>query len=145
MTLPISLSWAWVALSVVAVLLVKSRLRARARRLPPGPTPLPILGNVLQMPRKDLGKEFAKLSNRYGASVVSERLYRLRRAGRQARLCTSAHSDSRSSSWVRTERLVTSWTSGQPTTPTGRSPSWCSCESMSSSLRRTSPTNDRAY
>ncbi|KAI0740350.1 cytochrome P450 98A3 [Earliella scabrosa] len=60
--------WSWIGMSVLLVVLMQTwlRARARARRLPPGPTPLPIVGNILQMPRKDLGKEFADLSNVYG-------------------------------------------------------------------------------
>ena len=63
--------WSWIGMSVLLVVLMQTwlRARARARRLPPGPTPLPIVGNILQMPRKDLGREFADLSNVYGTST----------------------------------------------------------------------------
>ncbi|KAI0740352.1 cytochrome P450 98A3 [Earliella scabrosa] len=69
--LPASALWSWIGLLstlFVLVLFISIWLQAvaRARRLPPGPTPLPIVGNILQMPRKDLGREFAQLSNVYG-------------------------------------------------------------------------------
>ena len=38
--------------------------------LPPGPKGLPIIGNVLQMPRTHIERGFAKLSEKYGALQV---------------------------------------------------------------------------
>nr|VWP00396.1 Uncharacterized protein [Ganoderma boninense] len=38
----------------------------RHSRLPPGPSPLPLLGNILDFPRKHLGREFAALAKTYG-------------------------------------------------------------------------------
>ena len=58
----------WLCLVFIALIL-QPWFRLRTRRLPPGPTPLPIVGNLLQLPRKDLGREFAELSKAYGTSI----------------------------------------------------------------------------
>ena len=54
----------------VVVLLIAIGLRHyRTRgRLPPGPTPLPILGNILHVPRTSVGLTFSALTKKYGAS-----------------------------------------------------------------------------
>ncbi|KAI0714193.1 cytochrome P450 [Cerioporus squamosus] len=52
-----------------ALLLVLYIRRPGKRRLPPGPRPLPIVGNVLDFPRKHLGRDFRELSRRYGDVV----------------------------------------------------------------------------
>ncbi len=69
-TVAMSLSTSWAALAVTAVFawIVKtcfSQVRRKAR-LPPGPKPIPIIGNVLDMPRRHFGREFAELSKKHG-------------------------------------------------------------------------------
>ncbi|TFK92449.1 cytochrome P450 [Polyporus arcularius HHB13444] len=65
-----SLPTSWAALAVTAIFAwtlktYLSQVRRKAR-LPPGPKPIPIIGNVLDMPRKHFGREFAELSKKHG-------------------------------------------------------------------------------
>ncbi|TFK92459.1 cytochrome P450 [Polyporus arcularius HHB13444] len=59
-------------LPAAALLLLIYIRRAAKRHLPPGPPPLPIIGNVLDFPRKHLGREFRELSRQYGDVVYLE-------------------------------------------------------------------------
>ncbi|KAH9926320.1 cytochrome P450 98A3 [Epithele typhae] len=62
--------WVWtVVASVFVALYWHSQAQRHRRRLPPGPTPLPILGNVLDIPRHHLGLEFWRISQKYGDLV----------------------------------------------------------------------------
>ena len=53
----------------ILLLALGERTRQRGRRrlpLPPGPKGLPLIGNVLDMPKLVLAKEYLKLSDAYG-------------------------------------------------------------------------------
>ena len=61
------MSWQWVALAIGLVFCVEMLHMKRMRlRLPPGPLGLPFIGNVFDIPTKNLGQEFRKLSVKYG-------------------------------------------------------------------------------
>ena len=51
---------------VLAVLWIRSRSAPRLLPLPPGPRPLPFIGNLLDMPKKDIAPSFRNMSNKYG-------------------------------------------------------------------------------
>ena len=57
------------ALICLVHLVLRSAIRRKALPLPlpPGPRRLPILGNVLQMPRERIERGFAKIAEKYGA------------------------------------------------------------------------------
>lgn len=60
-------------LLVLAVIYIRRHLgwtsRSRGRPLPPGPPGLPIIGNVLDIPKFKMWLGFQELSGRYGTSV----------------------------------------------------------------------------
>lgn len=60
----------FVLLGIITTIAVLVR-RATNVRLPPGPPKLPILGNVLDVPRKHVGRELSQLSDKYGRSEMS--------------------------------------------------------------------------
>ncbi|TBU41985.1 cytochrome P450 98A3 [Dichomitus squalens] len=62
--------WLWNA--TVGIILLATTVRWRCKRiahLPPGPTPFPIIGNILNVPREHLGREFADLTKTFGDVV----------------------------------------------------------------------------
>ncbi len=63
-------TWPWVATVVLLSFVIAIQRRRNYGRLPPGPTPLPIVGNILDFPRKHFGREFAALSAKFGVYLV---------------------------------------------------------------------------
>ena len=61
------LPWFAVIATIGAVIVHEVCYRLKGVRFPPGPKPLPFIGNVLDMPRKHLGRDFTNLVKRYGA------------------------------------------------------------------------------
>ncbi|KAH9852017.1 CyP450 monooxygenase [Lenzites betulinus] len=68
----VSSHWLPFLLGFVVIFLITKSYRARHRStlpLPPGPRPLPVIGNVLDFPKKHLGPEFHTLSQKFGDIV----------------------------------------------------------------------------
>ena len=55
---------------LICWLLRRDYVRRRRLQLPPGPKPCLILGNVLDMPRTHLGREFQEMSRKFGELFV---------------------------------------------------------------------------
>ena len=61
--------WACTLAGVLLVVLrrfVSKKASPQRYALPPGPKPLPILGNLFDMPTKNLGPSFNALTEKYG-------------------------------------------------------------------------------
>ena len=55
--------------------------------LPPGPRPLPLIGNVLDIPRKKESLVYSQMAQRYGAYWLSWRWVKTELKVKQATLC----------------------------------------------------------
>jgi hypothetical protein len=64
------------AAAVVAtlVLLVLRRSNRRSLPLPPGPTPLPLIGNLLDIPKEEAWHAYRSWNDQYGDVVYLETL-----------------------------------------------------------------------
>ncbi|KAI0705578.1 CyP450 monooxygenase [Earliella scabrosa] len=69
----LNLQTSWGLCAVIGLLVLwrigTSRSRRSSLPLPPGPTPLPIIGNMLDVPQKDMEAGFRKLNKQYGDIV----------------------------------------------------------------------------
>ena len=72
-----NMAWLFVALSTacyVSIYLLRRLLRPlpryNGRPLPPGPTPLPVLGNLLDVPKTFPWRGYRQLSRQYGTSII---------------------------------------------------------------------------
>ena len=64
-----ALIWTWIPLAVAFAMFLATRevlSRKRGTMYPPGPRPLPLIGNMLDMPRKHAGRELLALTDKYG-------------------------------------------------------------------------------
>lgn len=66
-----SLGWFDLGFAVSAVVLLAGLSRRKKRPLPPGPKGLPVLGNLLDMPRESEWLTFQQWARDYGMHIVS--------------------------------------------------------------------------
>ncbi|PIL25355.1 cytochrome P450 [Ganoderma sinense ZZ0214-1] len=69
MSFDVKTAWPWAVFFSLVLLANVVQRRRKYARLPPGPTALPIVGNLLDFPRKHLGREFAQMARKYGDVV----------------------------------------------------------------------------
>jgi hypothetical protein len=70
-------TWAYTVGAVSAVFVfgwLARRTRRNGRVLPPGPKPLPLIGNLLDMPKEKVWETYRKWNERYGDIVYLEAL-----------------------------------------------------------------------
>uniref|UniRef100_A0A8C6C008 Uncharacterized protein n=1 Tax=Monodon monoceros TaxID=40151 RepID=A0A8C6C008_MONMO len=64
--------WSWCSVSLSCLLLLSLWKQSSGKgQLPTGPTPLPILGNILQLDVKDIGKSLTNVSRQVFLPFVS--------------------------------------------------------------------------
>lgn len=56
---------------VLLAIILKLRRRDTSRSLPPGPKPLPVIGNILDLPREKAWLGYHEMSKQYGAFFVN--------------------------------------------------------------------------
>ena len=70
MSSSLSFDWSQIALiGIIIALLLFTASRPKCSSLPPGPPQLPLIGNAFDIPRKNLGVEFRRISERHGAYI----------------------------------------------------------------------------
>ena len=64
----------WLVILVTGAIMLLGAYKARRqaqRHLPPGPRPLPLIGNVMDFPRKHLGREFREIALKHGTCYLA--------------------------------------------------------------------------
>lgn len=92
---PPAMSLIWAVALVCFVYLTYRKLRRHSSLpLPPGPPRLPIFGNALDVPTKDMSETFRNMNAKYGTLSCPHSLSFSRLTMGQATLCTSTWSGS---------------------------------------------------